>query len=76
MSRHDKFDEFSEMLIYPFTCPRIYVKIILTTSNANNKPPEAAAAGWTLHVRRPNEEDSWKLLLKMMPRLVVESDDV
>ncbi|GAY38369.1 hypothetical protein CUMW_036170 [Citrus unshiu] len=50
-------------------------KIILTTSDENNIPLEAKAAGSTLHVRRLNEEESWKLLLKraLLPR-AAESD--
>ncbi|ESR37804.1 hypothetical protein CICLE_v10030333mg [Citrus x clementina] len=43
-------------------------KIILTTSNENNIPPEAKAAGSTLHVRRLNEEESWELLLRTLTR--------
>ncbi|KAL9422977.1 hypothetical protein AB3S75_035125 [Citrus x aurantiifolia] len=51
-------------------------KIILTTSNLNNLPPEAEAAGPTLHLSRLNKEESWKLLLKKVPvATAAESDD-
>ncbi|KAH9770748.1 putative disease resistance protein [Citrus sinensis] len=51
-------------------------KIILTTSNPNNIPPEAEAAGPTLHLSRLNKEESWKLLLKKVPvATAAESDD-
>ncbi|KDO60974.1 hypothetical protein CISIN_1g048083mg, partial [Citrus sinensis] len=44
--------------------------------NPNNIPPEAEAAGPTLHLSRLNKEESWKLLLKKVPvATAAESDD-
>ena len=40
-------------------------KLIITTSNANNLPPKVANAS-VLQVCRSNEEESWKLFLKMV----------
>ncbi|ESR50402.1 hypothetical protein CICLE_v10033539mg, partial [Citrus x clementina] len=65
-----------QVLRYALNASSKNSKIILTTSDPNNIPPEAEAAGPTLHLSRLNKEESWKLLLKKVPvATATESDD-